>query len=70
MALALAVVGIIMMTNLVFPGGGSLSAYAAASTETQLQNTRRYYTPSRRLRMLRRHSPNRTITYCDTHYRK
>jgi hypothetical protein len=35
MALALAVVGIIMMTNLVFPGGGSLSAYAAASTETQ-----------------------------------
>ena len=28
MALALAVVGIIMMTNLVFPGGGSLSAYA------------------------------------------
>lgn len=32
--LALVVVGI-MMINLVFPGGGSLSAHAAASTETQ-----------------------------------
>ncbi len=35
MALALAVVGIIMMTNLVFPGGGSLSAYREQHTETQ-----------------------------------
>ncbi len=33
--LALVVVGILMMINLVFLGGGSLSAYAAASTETQ-----------------------------------
>jgi hypothetical protein len=33
--LALVVVGILMMVNLVFLGGGSLSAYAAASTETQ-----------------------------------